>query len=63
MIFAVIYFRTGNLFVTVGLHALVNNPMTIVDAEAVVLLPLVLVLLLLLVAWLSLIKRVGSSGR
>lgn len=49
LLFALLYYRTGNLFVVVGIHALVNDPMLVVDAGAVVLVPLLLVVGLLAV--------------
>jgi len=59
VLFALIYARTGNLFVTIGLHALVNDPVLLVDAGGVVLVPLLLVVLAILVAWPSLITWIG----
>jgi hypothetical protein len=59
VLFALIYVRTGNLFVTIGLHALVNDPVLLVDAGGVVLVPLLLVVLAILVAWPSLMTWVG----
>ena len=43
LLFALVYARTGNLFVTIGLHALINDPVLLVDAGGVVLVPLLLV--------------------
>jgi hypothetical protein len=59
VLFALVYARTGNLFVAIGLHALVNDPVLLVDAGGVVLVPLLLVVLAILVAWPSLVTRVG----
>jgi membrane protease YdiL (CAAX protease family) len=59
VLFALVYARTGNLFVTIGLHALVNDPVLLVDAGGVVLVPLLLVVLAILVAWPSLMTGVG----
>ena len=59
VLFALIYVRTGNLFVTIGLHALVNDPVLLVDAGGVVLVPLLSVVLAILVAWPSLLTWVG----
>lgn len=59
VLFALVYARTGNLFVTVGLHTLVNNPVLLVDAGGVVLVPLLLVMLAILVAWPSLLRWAG----
>lgn len=59
VLFALVYARTGNLFVTVGLHALVNDPVLLVDAGGVALVPLLLVVLAILSAWPSLMTRVG----
>lgn len=58
-LFALVYARTGNLFVTIGLHALINDPVLLVDAGAVVLVPLLLVVLAILVAWPWLLTWVG----
>ena len=59
LLFALVYVRTGNLFVTIGLHALVNDPVLLVDAGGVVLVPILLVVLTILVAWPSLMTWVG----
>ncbi|MFC7174996.1 CPBP family intramembrane glutamic endopeptidase [Haloplanus litoreus] len=59
VLFALVYARTGNLFVTIGLHALVNDPVLLVDAGGVVLVPLLFVVLAILVAWPSLMTWAG----
>jgi len=59
VLFALVYARTGNLFVAIGLHALVNDPVLLVDAGGIVLVPLLLVVLAILVAWPSLMTWVG----
>ena len=59
VLFALIYARTGNLFVTIGLHALVNDPVLLVDAGGIVLVPLLLVVLAILLTWPSLMMWVG----
>ncbi|MFC7255173.1 CPBP family intramembrane glutamic endopeptidase [Haloplanus litoreus] len=61
VLFALIYARTGNLFVTIGLHALVNDPVLLVDAGGIVLVPLLLVVLAILVTWPSLMTWVGAE--
>lgn len=61
VLFALIYARTGNLFVTIGLHALVNDPVLLLDAGGVVLVPLLLVVLAILVAWPSLMTWAGDE--
>ena len=51
VLFALVYARTGNLFVTIGLHALINDPILLVDAGGgIVLVPLLLVVIVILVA-------------
>jgi len=62
VLFALIYVRTGNLFVTVGLHALINDPVLLVDAGGVVVVPLLLVVLAVLFAWPSLMTWAGVGG-
>ena len=50
MLFAVLYLRTGNIFITVGVHALVNAPVTVVAMPSQLvaeLLPIVLFLALI----------------
>ena len=59
VLFALIYARTGNLFVTIGLHALVNDPVLLVNAGGVVLVPLLLVVFAILVAWPALMTWAG----
>lgn len=51
VLFALVYYRTGNLFVTVGLHALVNDPVLVVNAGAIALFPILFVLLAVLLVW------------
>jgi len=66
IVFAVLYLRTHNIFIAVGVHTLVNAPVTILamPSQAVaVLLPLVLALVLIavwkpLVGWM---ERLGSA--
>ena len=59
VLFALVYVRTGNLFVAIGLHALVNDPVLLVNAGGVVLVPLLLVVLTILFAWPSLMTWAG----
>jgi len=40
VLFVLVYYRTGNLFVPIGTHALVNDPVTMVNAGPVLLFPL-----------------------
>jgi membrane protease YdiL (CAAX protease family) len=61
LLFTLVYARTGNLFVTIGLHALINDPVLLVDAGGVVLVPLLLVVFAILVAWPSLLTWVGGE--
>ncbi|MFB6129978.1 MAG: lysostaphin resistance A-like protein [Salinigranum sp.] len=63
VLLALVYYRTGNLFVVVGLHALINQPVLLVDAGAVVLLPLLIVLLGIAVGWPYVEPVVGRRGR
>jgi hypothetical protein len=51
VLLALIYYRTANLFVVIGLHALINQPVLVVDAGGIVLLPLLLVVLGIVLAW------------
>lgn len=63
IMFALVYYRTGNLFVTVGLHALVNDSVLMMNAGTIAALPIFLVLLAVLLAWPSLVARFGGSKR
>jgi membrane protease YdiL (CAAX protease family) len=63
VLFVLVYYRTGNLFVAIGLHALVNDPVFLVNAGAVVLIPLLAVILGILVGWPYVARRVGHPDR
>jgi hypothetical protein len=72
ILFAVLYLRTENLFVVIGVHALANAPVTVLamPSEGLAnLLPLLLSLVLIAVwgpgkRWLSRLGRTSpSSGR
>ena len=63
IVFALVYYRTGNLFVTVGLHALVNDSVLLVNAGTIAALPILLVLLAVLLTWPSLVARFGGNER
>jgi hypothetical protein len=63
ILFALVYYRTANLFVTVGLHALVNDPVLLVNASAIAALPVLLVLLAVLLIWPSLVAKFGGGKR
>ena len=63
ILFALVYYRTGNLFVTVGLHALVNDSVLLVNAGTIAALPILLVLLAVLLAWPSLVARFSGNER
>lgn len=65
IVFAVLYLRTENIFIAVGVHILVNAPVTILamPSEAVaVFLPLILALVLIAV-WEPLVGWVERRGR
>ena len=64
IVFAVLYLRTENIFIAVGVHTLVNAPVTILamPSKAVaVLLPLILALVLIAV-WKPLAGWLGRLG-
>jgi hypothetical protein len=63
VLFVLVYYRTGNLFVAIGLHALVNTPVTLVDAGPVLLVPLLGVFLGILLLWPVLISRLDRRRR
>jgi membrane protease YdiL (CAAX protease family) len=60
ILFAVLYLRTGNIFIAVGVHALVNAPVTVValPSQATAKLLLLILSLLLILVWGPLIRWV-----
>lgn len=55
VVFALVYLRTGNLFVAVGLHALVNAPTLLFAAGSVSAMVMLAVVALVLLIWPSLV--------
>ncbi|MFB6069958.1 MAG: lysostaphin resistance A-like protein [Halanaeroarchaeum sp.] len=57
-----VYYRTGNLFVTIGLHALINDPVLLVNGGAITLVPLVVVTLGVILLGPSIDRRFDRHG-
>lgn len=57
LVFALLYYRTRNLLLVVGIHALLNYPTVVLGSEAIASLAVAILSLVLLVAWPALERR------
>ncbi|WP_435157354.1 CPBP family glutamic-type intramembrane protease [Haladaptatus sp. DFWS20] len=63
VLLAVLYYRTGNLFVAIGFHALINAPTMVVGAPAVGELTALVLVVLIALVWPWIEKHIETESK